>query len=166
MPEIMSGARTDTTLTHLRHYLCVLFFRWRNGDRMEFEVDGSDYGLLVHRATYRKAEFQGHPYLGFGDELSVSYIIYGMECCMNDLFIEADHLTGTRVRQPQLCSSDSAIKWNRHFTFSLPVLCWRKWKWKIYTSGKQSLLLTTSTLSGRRWVGTIHFPHATPFGTM
>ena len=39
-------------------------FQVESGDRMEFEVDGSDYGLLV-QGDIGKLSFQGTRYLGF-----------------------------------------------------------------------------------------------------
>ena len=39
-------------------------FQVESGDRMEFEVDGSDYGLLV-QSDIGKLSFQGTRYLGF-----------------------------------------------------------------------------------------------------
>ena len=49
------------TTTHTSYYVT---FQVESGDRMEFEVDGSDYGLLV-QGDIGKLSFQGTRYLGF-----------------------------------------------------------------------------------------------------
>ena len=49
------------TTTHTSYYAT---FQVESGDRMEFEVDGSDYGLLV-QGDIGKLSFQGTRYLGF-----------------------------------------------------------------------------------------------------
>ena len=57
--QIVGG--TDTTCTFTSYYVT---FQVESGDRMEFEVDGSDYGLLV-QGDIGKLSFQGTRYLGF-----------------------------------------------------------------------------------------------------
>ena len=49
------------TASSTRYYAT---FQVESGDRMEFEVDGSDYGLLV-QGDIGKLSFQGTRYLGF-----------------------------------------------------------------------------------------------------
>ena len=56
-----SGAHGYSTSTHTSYYVT---FQVESGDRMEFEVDGSDYGLLV-QGDIGKLNFQGSRYLGF-----------------------------------------------------------------------------------------------------
>ena len=56
-----SGAHGYSTSTHTSYYVT---FQVESGDRMEFEVDGSDYGLLV-QGDIGKLNFQGTRYLGF-----------------------------------------------------------------------------------------------------
>ena len=55
-----SGGEMHTT-TSTRYFAT---FQVESGDRMEFEVDGSDYGLLV-QGDIGKLSFQGTRYLGF-----------------------------------------------------------------------------------------------------
>ena len=57
----MSGAHRYDTSTFTSYYVT---FQVESGDRMEFEVDGSDYGLLV-QGDIGKLSFQGTRYLGF-----------------------------------------------------------------------------------------------------
>ena len=57
----LSGAHGYRTSTHTSYYVT---FQVESGDRMEFEVDGSDYGLLV-QGDIGKLNFQGTRYLGF-----------------------------------------------------------------------------------------------------
>ena len=57
----MSGAHGYDTSTFTSYYVT---FQVESGDRMEFEVDGSDYGLLV-QGDIGKLSFQGTRYLGF-----------------------------------------------------------------------------------------------------
>ena len=57
----LSGAHGHSTSTHTSYYVT---FQVESGDRMEFEVDGSDYGLLV-QGDIGKLSFQGTRYLGF-----------------------------------------------------------------------------------------------------
>ena len=52
----VSRHHTDNTMSHT--------FQVESGDRMELEVDGSDYGMLVEGDT-GKLSFQGTRYLGF-----------------------------------------------------------------------------------------------------
>ena len=56
-----SGAHGYSTRTCTSYYVT---FQVESGDRMEFEVDGSDYGLLV-QGDIGKLTFQGTRYLGF-----------------------------------------------------------------------------------------------------
>lgn len=51
----------ETMHTFTSYYVT---FQVESGDRMEFEVDGSDYGLLV-QGDIGKLSFQGTRYLGF-----------------------------------------------------------------------------------------------------
>ena len=57
----MSGAHGYDTSTFTSYYVT---FQVESGDRMEFEVDGSDYGLLV-QGDIGKLSFQGTRYLGY-----------------------------------------------------------------------------------------------------
>ena len=57
----VSGAHGYDTSTFTSYYVT---FQVESGDRMEFEVDGSDYGLLV-QGDIGKLSFQGTRYLGF-----------------------------------------------------------------------------------------------------
>ncbi len=57
----LSGVHGYRTRTHTTYYVT---FQVESGDRMEFEVDGSDYGLLV-QGDIGKLNFQGTRYLGF-----------------------------------------------------------------------------------------------------
>ena len=57
----MSGAHGFYTTSSTTYYVT---FQVESGDRMEFEVDGSDYGLLV-QGDIGKLSFQGTRYLGF-----------------------------------------------------------------------------------------------------
>ena len=57
----MSSAHGYDTSTFTSYYVT---FQVESGDRMEFEVDGSDYGLLV-QGDIGKLSFQGTRYLGF-----------------------------------------------------------------------------------------------------
>ena len=57
----MGGAHGFHTTTNTTYYVT---FQVESGDRMEFEVDGSDYGLLV-QGDIGKLSFQGTRYLGF-----------------------------------------------------------------------------------------------------
>ena len=57
----LSGAHGYRTSTYTSYYVT---FQVESGDRMEFEVDGSDYGLLV-QGDIGKLSFQGTRYLGF-----------------------------------------------------------------------------------------------------
>ena len=57
----MSGAHGYDTSTFTSYYVT---FQVESGDRMEFEVDGSDYGLLM-QGDIGKLSFQGTRYLGF-----------------------------------------------------------------------------------------------------
>ena len=59
----VSRHRTDNTMTHTFTTYYVTF-QVESGDRMEFEVDGSDYGLLM-QGDIGKLSFQGTRYLGF-----------------------------------------------------------------------------------------------------
>ena len=56
-----TGAHGYTTSTSTSYYVT---FQVESGDRMELEVDGSDYGMLVEGDTGR-VSFQGTRYLGF-----------------------------------------------------------------------------------------------------
>ena len=56
-----TGAHGFSTTTSTSYYVT---FQVESGDRMEFEVDGSDYGLLV-QGDIGKLSFQGTRYLGF-----------------------------------------------------------------------------------------------------
>lgn len=57
----LSGTQGYRTRTYTTYYVT---FQVESGDRMEFEVDGSDYGLLV-QGDIGKLNFQGTRYLGF-----------------------------------------------------------------------------------------------------
>ena len=57
----LSGAHGYRTSTYTSYYVT---FQVESGDRMEFEVDGSDYGLLV-QGDIGKLSCQGTRYLGF-----------------------------------------------------------------------------------------------------
>ena len=57
--DVHRGIQTMHTFTS--YYVT---FQVESGDRMEFEVDGSDYGLLVE-GDIGKLSFQGTRYLGF-----------------------------------------------------------------------------------------------------
>ena len=59
----VSRHHTDNTMarTFTTYYVT---FQVESGDRMELEVDGSDYGMLVEGDT-GKLSFQGTRYLGF-----------------------------------------------------------------------------------------------------
>ena len=57
--DVHRGIETMHTFTS--YYVT---FQVESGDRMEFEVDGSDYGLLV-QGDIGKLSFQGTRYLGF-----------------------------------------------------------------------------------------------------
>ena len=57
----LSGAHGYRTSTYTSYYVT---FQVESGDRMEFEVDGSDYGLLM-QGDIGKLSFQGTRYLGF-----------------------------------------------------------------------------------------------------
>ena len=59
----VSRHHTDNTMAHTFTTYYVTF-QVESGDWMEFEVDGSDYGLLV-QGDIRKLSFQGTRYLGF-----------------------------------------------------------------------------------------------------
>ena len=54
---------TDHSMSHTstRHYVT---FQVDSGDRMEFSVTGSEYGMLVE-GDYGRLTFQGARYLGF-----------------------------------------------------------------------------------------------------
>ena len=59
----VSRHHTDNTMTHtFTTYYAT--FQVESGDRMELEVDGSDYGMLVE-GDIGKLSFQGTRYLGF-----------------------------------------------------------------------------------------------------
>ena len=71
VPAIVTAKRTDVshhhnTNTHMTRSSTWYYatFQVESGDRMEFEVDGSDYGLLV-QGDIGKLSFQGTRYLGF-----------------------------------------------------------------------------------------------------
>ena len=55
------GAHGYDTSTFTSYYVT---FQVESGDRMELEVDGSDYGMLVE-GDIGKLSFQGTRYLGF-----------------------------------------------------------------------------------------------------
>ena len=57
----MTGAHGYTSTSATTYYVT---FQVESGDRMELEVDGSDYGMLVEGDTGRLS-FQGTRYLGF-----------------------------------------------------------------------------------------------------
>ena len=59
----VSHHHTDNTMAHTFTTYYVTF-QVESGDRMELEVDGSDYGMLVEGDT-GKLSFQGTRYLGF-----------------------------------------------------------------------------------------------------
>ena len=56
-----TGAHGFSTTTSTSYYVT---FQVESGDRREFEVDGSDYGLLL-QGDIGKLSFQGTRYLGF-----------------------------------------------------------------------------------------------------
>ena len=58
----VSRHHTDNTMAHTFTTYYVTF-QVESGDRMELEVDGSDYGMLVRR-RHRKAELSGHAVSG------------------------------------------------------------------------------------------------------
>lgn len=57
----MTGAHGYSTSTSTSHYVT---FQVESGDRMEFVVSGSDYGMLTE-GDIGKLSFQGTRYLGF-----------------------------------------------------------------------------------------------------
>lgn len=57
----ISGASGSYVSHHTRYYVT---FEVSSGDRMEFEVSGDDYGLLVD-GDYGDLSFQGTRFLGF-----------------------------------------------------------------------------------------------------
>ena len=57
----ISGAHGYHTSTSTSYYVT---FQVESGDRMELEVDGADYGMLVE-GDIGKLSFQGTRYLGF-----------------------------------------------------------------------------------------------------
>ena len=59
----VSRHHTDNTMAHTFTTYYVTF-QVESGDRMELEVDGSDYGMLAEGDT-GKLSFQGTRYLGF-----------------------------------------------------------------------------------------------------
>ena len=59
----VSRHHTDNTMSHT-FTIYYATFQVESGDRMELEVDGSDYGMLVEGDT-GKLSFQGTRYLGF-----------------------------------------------------------------------------------------------------
>ena len=59
----VSRHHTDNTMMHTFTTYYVTF-QVESGDRMELEVDGSDYGMLVE-GDIGKLSFQGTRYLGF-----------------------------------------------------------------------------------------------------
>ena len=59
----VSRRHTDNTMAHTFTTYYVTF-QVESGDRMELEVEGSDYGMLVEGDT-GKLSFQGTRYLGF-----------------------------------------------------------------------------------------------------
>ena len=60
---VVSRHHTDNTMMHtFTTYYAT--FQVESGDRMELEVDGSDYGMLVE-GDIGKLMFQGTRYLGF-----------------------------------------------------------------------------------------------------
>ena len=59
----ISRHHTDNTMAHTFTTYYVTF-QVESGDRMELEVDDSDYGMLVEGDT-GKLSFQGTRYLGF-----------------------------------------------------------------------------------------------------
>ena len=63
VPATVVAKRTDNTMSHT-FTIYYATFQVESGDRMELEVDGSDYGMLVEGDT-GKLSFQGTRYLGF-----------------------------------------------------------------------------------------------------
>lgn len=57
----MTGAHGYHTSTSTSYYIT---FQVESGDRMEFSVDGSEYGMLVE-GDFGMLSFQGTRYLGF-----------------------------------------------------------------------------------------------------
>ena len=60
----VSRHHTDNTMMHNTFTTYYATFQVESGDRMELEVDGSDYGMLVE-GDIGKLMFQGTRYLGF-----------------------------------------------------------------------------------------------------
>lgn len=60
----ISGAHGYHTSTHTSYYVT---FQVESGDRMEFTVSGSEYGVLVE-GDQGQLSFQGTRYLGFSRE--------------------------------------------------------------------------------------------------
>lgn len=56
-----SGTHGFHATTSTSYYVC---FQVESGDRMELQVDGREYGMLVE-GDYGKLSFQGTRYLGF-----------------------------------------------------------------------------------------------------
>lgn len=57
----MTGAHGFHSTSHTTYYVT---FQVNSGDRMEFEVDGNEYGILAE-GDIGKLHFQGTRYLGF-----------------------------------------------------------------------------------------------------
>lgn len=69
----MSGAHGYDTSTFTSYYVT---FQVESGDRMEFEVDGSDYGLLV-QGDIGKLSFRAPAILGLsGAKCFLHYIVW------------------------------------------------------------------------------------------
>ena len=71
---VVAAKRTDISHhhdanTHVDHHTTWYYvtFEVQSGDRMEFGVSGSEYGLLAE-GDYGKLTFQGTRYLGFERE--------------------------------------------------------------------------------------------------
>ena len=70
VPATVVATRTNVSRHHTGNTMSHTFttyyatFQVESGDRMELEVDGSDYGMLVEGDT-GKLSFQGTRYLGF-----------------------------------------------------------------------------------------------------
>ena len=71
---VVAAKRTDVSHhhdanTHVDHHTTWYYvtFEVQSGDRMEFGVSGSEYGLLAE-GDYGKLTFQGTRYLGFERE--------------------------------------------------------------------------------------------------
>ena len=112
----LSGAHGYRTSTYTSYYVT---FQVESGDRMEFEVDGSDYGLLV-QGDIGKLSFQGTRYLGLSGT-KCSPTLYSKECCMNDLFIQGLTIDWNRVRPYNYIRQIPAISGIDTFTFHKPI---------------------------------------------